>query len=77
MSNSESLDRLALPQGTSRQEQAAATTQAGIFALDVALSIVEAPSKVSAAAAGRPGLDQGLRRRRGPRRGWGRGAPPP
>jgi hypothetical protein len=50
VSNSESLDRLALPQGTSRQEQAAATTQAGIFALDVALSIVESPSKVSAAA---------------------------
>ncbi len=50
MSNSESLDRLALPEGTSRQEQAAAATQAGIFALDVALSIVEAPSKDATAA---------------------------
>ncbi len=49
MSNSESLDRLAMPVGGGRLEQAA-TTQAGIFALDVALSIVEAPTDQSTAA---------------------------
>jgi hypothetical protein len=50
LSNSDSLDRLALPEGANRLEQAAATTQAGIFALDVALSIVEAPTDESTAA---------------------------
>ncbi len=50
VSNSESLDRLALPQEGNLQEQAAATTQAGIFALDVALSIIEAPTDESTAA---------------------------
>ncbi len=49
MSNSESLDRLAMPVGGDRLEQAA-TTQAGIFALDAALSIVEAPTDQSTVA---------------------------
>jgi len=43
VSTAETLDRLALPLGGTGQEQAASTTQAGIFALDVALSIVETP----------------------------------
>ncbi len=50
MSKPETLDRLALPLGGSRQEQAVATTQAGIFALDVALSIIEAPTDEATAA---------------------------
>lgn len=50
MSTPETLDRLALPIGGTKQEQAAATTQAGIFALDVALSIVEAPTDEITAA---------------------------
>ncbi|MFP6772794.1 MAG: hypothetical protein VCE74_10735 [Alphaproteobacteria bacterium] len=50
MSTAETLDRLALPLGGTGQEQAAATTQAGIFALDVALSIVEAPTDEATAA---------------------------
>jgi len=50
VSTSETLDRLALPLGGTQQEQAAATTQAGIFALDVALSIIEAPTNDAVAA---------------------------
>ncbi len=50
MSTPETLDRLALPLSSDRKEVAAATTQAGIFALDVALSIVEAPTKDLTAA---------------------------
>jgi len=50
VSNSESLDRLALPVGGDRLEKATTTTQAGIFALDVALSIVEAQTDKSTAA---------------------------
>jgi hypothetical protein len=44
------LDRLNLPLGGTRQERAAATTQAGIFALDIALSIIEAPTDDAIAA---------------------------
>jgi hypothetical protein len=50
VSNPETLDRLALPLGGTGLEQAAATTQAGVFALDVALSIVEAPTNDITAA---------------------------
>ncbi len=50
VSTAETLDRLALPLGGTGQEQAAATTQAGIFALDVALSIVESPVNEATAA---------------------------
>jgi hypothetical protein len=50
VSTPETLDRLALPLGGTRQERAAATTQAGIFALDVALSIIEAPTNDAVAA---------------------------
>ena len=44
MSTTETLDRLALPAGGDQRATAAATTRAGVFALDVALSIVEAPT---------------------------------
>jgi hypothetical protein len=50
VSNPETLDRLSLPLGGTELEQAAATTQAGVFALDVALSIVEAPTNDITAA---------------------------
>jgi hypothetical protein len=50
VSTPETLDRLALPLGGTQQEQTAATTQAGIFALDVALSIIEAPTDDGVAA---------------------------
>lgn len=50
MSATDSLDRLALPSGNDQKEVAAATTQAGIFALDVALSIIEAPTNETTAA---------------------------
>jgi len=50
LSTPETLDRLALPLTSDRKEVAAATTQAGIFALDVTLSIVEAPTKDLTAA---------------------------
>ena len=50
LSTPETLDRLALPLNSDQKEVAAATTQAGIFALDVALSIIEAPTKESTAA---------------------------
>jgi hypothetical protein len=50
LSTPETLDRLALPTGGDQKEVAAATTQAGIFALDVALSIVEAPTDETTAA---------------------------
>jgi hypothetical protein len=48
MSRLETLDHLALPLSSDRKE--VATAQAGIFALDVALSIVEAPTKDLTAA---------------------------
>ena len=50
MSKPETLDRLSLPLGGTGPEQAAASIQAGIFALDVALSIVEAPTDEATAA---------------------------
>ena len=48
MSRLETLDHLALLLSSDRKE--VATAQAGIFALDVALSIVEAPTKDLTAA---------------------------
>ena len=48
MSTPETLDRLAPPLSSDRKEAAAA--QAGIFALNVTLSIVEAPTKHLTAA---------------------------
>jgi len=50
LSTPETLDRLALPVGGDQKAMAAATTQAGLFALDVALSIVEAPTNEITAA---------------------------
>jgi hypothetical protein len=50
MSTPETLDRLAPPLSSDRKEVAAATAQAGIFALNVTLSIVEAPTKSMTAA---------------------------
>jgi hypothetical protein len=50
MSTPETLDRLAPPLSSDRKEVAAATAQAGIFALNVTLSIVEAPTKNMTAA---------------------------
>jgi|APSaa5957512535_1039671.scaffolds.fasta_scaffold230260_2 hypothetical protein len=50
LSTPETLDRLALPAGSDQKEMTAATMQAGIFALDVALSIVEAPTDETTAA---------------------------
>lgn len=50
MSTPESLDRLALPASGDQKKVAAATTKAGIFALDVVLSIAEAPTNAAVAA---------------------------
>ncbi|MDA1097630.1 MAG: hypothetical protein O2967_01490 [Proteobacteria bacterium] len=50
MSTPEAIDRLALPTSGDRKEMAAATAKAGIFALDVALSIIEAPTNDITAA---------------------------
>jgi hypothetical protein len=50
MSTPETLDRLAPPLSSDRKKVAAATAQAGIFALNVTLSIVEAPTKNMTAA---------------------------
>ena len=50
ISTPETLDRFAPPLSSDRKEAAAATAQAGIFALNVTLSIVEAPTKHLTAA---------------------------